>query len=338
MNWSIISIYAEIEEAYAFITQKHYDFASCLQDKDCLAKGPGSLFEFCHDDSHMWEPAGGQIGDGLANHSQFLGWLYWPHHPPEQRPIDQSDISTRKKFFNHPWHWLATVGFLSLCRWSATSCRQPWCNCKALTYTFPFWIVGITRNAQQWPPGKFEAGLNSSLPWPTANLQRRTCQPLYFDIAQTVHQTILGVPASETYMNGSTGSTTVHCLPCAGNPSWGECPPHSPFSDHFFQWLGACLLPEIVHFLGVDSLCCAGACAPVFVYPKYEPICTSWRHCDVRRCGNVTSAIPGQKKVHNCFADLVMGDDGHEVRLTAVPTIVMLHVELRSIVSAIVRV
>lgn len=45
--------YAEIEEAYAFITQKHYDFASCLQDKDCLAKGPGSLFEFCHDDSHM---------------------------------------------------------------------------------------------------------------------------------------------------------------------------------------------------------------------------------------------------------------------------------------------
>ena len=59
---------------------------------------------------------------------------------------------------------------------------------------------------------------------------------------------------------------------------------------------------------------------------------------DVRRCGNVTSAIPGQKKVHNCFADLVMGDDGHEVRLTAVPTIVMLHVELRSIVSAIVRV
>lgn len=59
---------------------------------------------------------------------------------------------------------------------------------------------------------------------------------------------------------------------------------------------------------------------------------------DVRRCGNVTSAIPGQKKVHNCFADLVMGDDGNEVRLTAVPTIVMLHVELRSIVSAIVRV
>ena len=59
---------------------------------------------------------------------------------------------------------------------------------------------------------------------------------------------------------------------------------------------------------------------------------------DVRRCGNVTSAIPGQKKIHNCFADLVMGDDGHEMRLTAVPTIVMLHVELRSIVSAKVRV
>ena len=125
------------------------------------------------------------------------------------------------------------------------------------------------------PPGKFEAGLNSSLPWPMANLQRRPCQPLYFDIAQTVHQTILGVPASETYMNGSTGSTTVHCLPCAGNPSVGECPPHSQFSHHFFQWFGACLLPEIVHFLGVHSLCCAGACSPFYVYPKYEPICRS---------------------------------------------------------------
>ena len=45
-----------------------------------------------------------------------------------------------------------------------------------------------------------------------------------------------------------------------------------------------------------------------------------------------------RKKIHNCFADLVMGDDGHEMRLTAVPTIVMLHVELRSIVSAKVRV
>lgn len=100
-------------------------------------------------------------------------------------------------------------------------------------------------------------------------------QPLYFDTAQTVHQTILGVPASETYMNGSTGSTTVHCLPCAGNPSLGECPLHSPFSKHFFQWFGACLLPEIVHFLGVDSLCCAGACSPFYVYPKHEPICTS---------------------------------------------------------------
>lgn len=52
---------------------------------------------------------------------------------------------------------------------------------------------------------------------------------------------------------------------------------------------------------------------------------------DVRRCGNVTSAIPGQKKIHNCFADFVMGDDVHEVRLTTVPTIVMLHVELREL-------
>ena len=162
----------------------------------------------------MWEPAGGQIGDGLTNHSQFLDWLYWPHHPPEQRPIDQSDISTRKKFFNHPWHWLATVGFLSFCRWSATSCRQPWCNCKALTYTFPFWIVGITWNRAERPPGKFEAGLNSSLPWPMANLQRRPCQPLYFG----------------------------HCTDCASDHPWSAC------FRNIYEWfhrVNHCTLPTM---------------------------------------------------------------------------------------------
>ena len=60
--------FAEIEEAYAFIKRKHQDFAGCLQDPVCLAKGNGSLFEFCHDDPVCEN----QLVDRLEMHLQTI--------------------------------------------------------------------------------------------------------------------------------------------------------------------------------------------------------------------------------------------------------------------------
>lgn len=195
-------------------------------------------------------------------HVRTSWWTNWrPHHPPEQRPIDQSDIGRCGVLVALPMiSYIMQAAMVQLQGFNIyVSILDRWnYRERAATATRP-----IRRLEQQFAMahGQFTTK-NMSTP--------------VFDIAQTVHQTILGVPASETNMNGSTGSTTVHCLPCAGNPSLGECPPHSPFSDHFFQRFGACLLPEIVHnFLGVDSLCCAGACSPFYLYPKYEPFCTS---------------------------------------------------------------
>ena len=51
--------------------------------------------------SCMWKPAGGQVGNAFANHSQLFDGHCWPHHSQKQRPIDQSDIPDGKEFLKY---------------------------------------------------------------------------------------------------------------------------------------------------------------------------------------------------------------------------------------------
>ena len=115
--------FAEIEEAYAFIKRKHQDFAGCLQDPACLAKGNGSLFEFCHDDPVCEN----QLVDRLEMHLQTIhGFLTGTADPITHRSKDPLINLTYQMVRNSSTDFQRCVRSYPV--WS----QSPWLYCEVI--------------------------------------------------------------------------------------------------------------------------------------------------------------------------------------------------------------
>jgi len=277
--------FAEIEEAYAFIKRKHQDFAGCLQYPACLAKGNGSLFEFCHDDPVCEN----QLVDRLEQHLQTI-------HSFLTGTVDPITHRSKDSLINLTYQMVRNSSSTNFqrCRLSGPG-GTPETYCEVLvalpmiSYMMQAGMVQLQGFSMyvsildRWnfaaraatATRQFRSRLDQQFAIAHANMLSHNMSSRIFEIAETMQTLVNGVKVLDMSLNCTSETRIAHCLPmipvggesCAPGQK-GVCP---EASRKCYNSEGECITYELGQGLGInDTLCCPGARCRA---QEVDPIC-----------------------------------------------------------------